>query len=69
MGERGRDVDLHPAKLDAESPGGCWFPVGIGTEECLGVSTAKPRAKLRAQLLLRNQLARERSSRCCARAG
>lgn len=46
MGERGRDVDLHPAKLDAESPGGCWFPVGIGTEECLGVSTAKPRAKL-----------------------
>lgn len=53
---KGRDVDLHPAKLDAGSPGGCWCPAsaGIVTEEQLGVQPSKGGhgANLPAQLLL-----------------
>lgn len=35
---RDGDADSHPAKLDAESPGGCWYPAraGFGAEGCSG---------------------------------
>lgn len=76
-------MDFHPVNLDTESPVGCWYPpeLALGQRGVQGAAapqrwaqlkqgTTKPRANLRAQLLLVNKPARgkAREAGCSASA-